>query len=238
MKNKVYIAHRGLYNEVIPENSMSAFALAVAEDMAIELDVQLTNDGKVIVFHDSNLKRMTGLDKKVAKCSYKIIEKLKLGKSNEHIPLLEDVLKMVGGKVYLDIEIKHYSNWTKTVMAVLEVMNSYKGKYSIKSFNPYISYLYKKNFPEVDCGVLVGNFKNSKIPKFVQKIFLELKYIKIYKPDFVAYNIDIINEDIISKIKKLNIPLQVFTLNTVDKLKRGQKISDILIVENISMKKD
>ena len=238
MKKKLYIAHRGLYNKNIPENSMAAFALAMAEDMAIELDVQLTKDDKVIVFHDSNLKRMTNIDKKVYKCSYEEISKLRLQNSKETIPLLEDVLKMVGGKVYLDIEIKHYKNWTKTVMAVLEVMENYKGKYTIKSFNPYISYLYKKNAPDIDCGVLIGNMSNSKLPKFIKNIISNLKYIKLYRPDFVAYNIDIINEDIVNKMQKLNIPLQVYTLNTLDKLKKGQKISDILICENISMKKD
>ena len=59
-----YYAHRGLHNEAegIPENSMGAFARAVAEGYGIELDVHLSRDGEAVVFHDDNLRRMCGVD--------------------------------------------------------------------------------------------------------------------------------------------------------------------------------
>ncbi len=236
MGKNIYIAHRGLYSHTIPENSLPAFALAMAEDMPIELDVQLSADNKVVVFHDRNLKRMAKVAKDIAKCKYEELEKINLQNTSEKIPLLEDVLKLVAGKVFLDIEIKHYSSWKKTTKAVREVLQNYSGAYSIKSFNPLIPYLYKKICPNIACGVLVGNLDKSRLPKFIKKILLELKYLKFYKPDFVAYNIDIINDNIIKKLNHQNIPLHLYTINTYEKLKKGQALSDILIIENMPKK--
>ena len=54
-----YIAHRGLYNRLdTPENSMKSFENAILKGYAIELDVNMTNDGHLVVFHDESLKRM------------------------------------------------------------------------------------------------------------------------------------------------------------------------------------
>ena len=59
-------AHRGLHNgKDAPENSLAAFEAACRAGYGIELDVQLSRDGKVMVFHDGTLVRMTGCDKKL-----------------------------------------------------------------------------------------------------------------------------------------------------------------------------
>ena len=61
------IAHRGLFDNhsEAPENSLAAFRKAVDQGFGIELDVQLTKDGKLVVFHDFDLKRMCGIHKKL-----------------------------------------------------------------------------------------------------------------------------------------------------------------------------
>ena len=65
-KNTV-IAHRGIHdNKEIPENSLKAFKLSIENNLTIELDIQLTKDNHLIVFHDANLKRMTGIDKQLS----------------------------------------------------------------------------------------------------------------------------------------------------------------------------
>ena len=56
------IAHRGLHNFELPENSLPAFENSVAHGFAIELDIRLTDDQKIIVFHDEKLSRMTDRD--------------------------------------------------------------------------------------------------------------------------------------------------------------------------------
>ena len=69
MKNKL-IAHRGLHDNDTPANSMWSLKKALEKDIAIEFDVHLLKDNKIVVFHDNNLKRMTGIDKKINELSY------------------------------------------------------------------------------------------------------------------------------------------------------------------------
>lgn len=105
-------AHRG-YSAAYPENTIPAFkgAIRVGADWA-ELDVQQTADGEVIVMHDSNLKRTTGLDKEVWQVTWDEIKDLDNGSwfdkkyQTVRIPTLEEVLKVCRGKIHLNIEIK------------------------------------------------------------------------------------------------------------------------------------
>ena len=236
MNSKTYIAHRGWHNKYAPENSLEAFKQALEKNLAIEFDLQMTRDKQIVVFHDSNLKRMCGIDKSINSCAYEEIKNLKLKNSQETIPLLSDVLKLVNGKVLLDIEIKNTKYIFRSVDVISHILNNYQGPYTIKSFNPLISYIYKKKNPNISCGVLVGDLKNSKVPKFFQNTFLNIRYLPLYKPDFIAYNVDLINDFIIAKLKKNNIPLHLYTIDTLAKLNKAQSISDILIIDNIKEK--
>ena len=236
MNSKTYIAHRGWHNKYAPENSLEAFKLALEKNLAIEFDLQITCDKQIVVFHDSNLKRMCGIDKNINSCSYEEIKRLKLKDTNETIPLLSDVLKLVGGSVLLDIEIKNTKHIFRVVDVVSNILNNYHGSYTIKSFNPLISYVYKKKNPNISCGVLVGDLKKTKVPRFFQNILLNINYLFLYKPDFIAYNVDLINDFIIAKLKKNNIPLHLYTIDTLAKLNKVQSISDILIIDNIKEK--
>ena len=74
MKNKI-IAHRGIHNKEIPENSLLACRLALGQNYAIEFDVHLSRDNKLVVIHDNNLKRMTGKKGSVRKLTLEEIKK-------------------------------------------------------------------------------------------------------------------------------------------------------------------
>lgn len=91
------IAHRGMYNEAngIPENSIKAFELAISYGYSIELDLHILKDDTVVVFHDDNLNRMTGVNKDLKNLTYSDIKDLKLQNTNYHIPLFKNVLDLV-----------------------------------------------------------------------------------------------------------------------------------------------
>lgn len=82
-------AHRGLHSieDGIPENSLAAFRAARENGFGIELDLQLTCDGQVVVFHDHDLNRMCGADVTVDELTYDELKKYRLAGTNEHIPL-------------------------------------------------------------------------------------------------------------------------------------------------------
>lgn len=130
------IAHRGMHNmkKGIPENSIKAFEESIKNNYIIELDLHILKDKSVVVFHDDNLKRMTGVDKQLADTTYEEIKNLKLQDTNNYIPLFEDVLKVISGKVPIVIELKYDTKVGLLESETMNILKNYKGKYVIKSF--------------------------------------------------------------------------------------------------------
>ena len=97
---KVLYAHRGLHDNEsdAPENSLAAFQKAVDAGYGIELDIQLTKDKEVVVFHDYTLKRVCGEVGRVDEYTYEELKHFKLLKSEEKIPKLTEVLTVINGK--------------------------------------------------------------------------------------------------------------------------------------------
>ena len=82
-------AHRGLHGPGVPENSLSAFAGAIARGMGIECDIQRSGDGQAMVFHDWDLARLTGERGPVADRSAAALGQIMLGGGNgDRIPTL------------------------------------------------------------------------------------------------------------------------------------------------------
>ena len=105
-------AHRGLYepDQSVPENSLRAFRRAVEAGYGAELDVQMTKDGQVVVFHDDDLKRGCGVDGRICDMTLAELEELRLFGSEERIPLFSEVLEIFGGKQPLIIKLKYTPN--------------------------------------------------------------------------------------------------------------------------------
>ena len=102
----VKFAHRGLHDSEKAENSMSAFAAAVEHGYAIELDVRLSKDGELVVFHDDTLDRMTEAVGRVDSFTVEELSRLHLGGTDDCVPTFRDVLKLVDGRVPLLVEMK------------------------------------------------------------------------------------------------------------------------------------
>ena len=96
-------AHRGYWNihKAIPENSLSSFRLAVSHGFGIELDLHLTKDNKIVVFHDDFLTRMCGENLSVENTTYEELSRHTLAGTSEKIPLFSEVLALVNGQTPL-----------------------------------------------------------------------------------------------------------------------------------------
>ena len=187
----VLYAHRGLHDNEsqAPENSMAAFQKAVDAGFGIELDVQLTKDWVPVVFHDFDLKRVCGVEGKVYEYTYEELRQFSLGKSQEKIPRFADVLKLIGGKVPLIVELKIEYTDASLCPIVDKLLRDYKGAYCIESFNPLGVLWYRRNHPEIMRGQLSDAFYSSGEMKGALYFLLEnLLFNFLTKPDFIAYN--------------------------------------------------
>lgn len=143
--NVKYYAHRGLHGEEgIPENSMAAFKKAKGSGYGIELDVQLTKDGVMVVHHDYDLKRTCGVNKKITDLTYRELCRYRLMGTRERIPRFVEVLREVDGKVPLLVELKMETCNRKLCKKVAKALDQYKGLYCMECFHPYALYWFKK----------------------------------------------------------------------------------------------
>ena len=189
-KNHLY-AHRGLFDNEsdAPENSMKAFKKAVDAGFGMEMDIQLTKDGQMVVFHDWSLTRMCGVEGKVCEYTFDELQQFSLLKSEEKIPLFTEVLKLVDGKVPLIIEYKIETPDASVCEVGNEILKDYKGVYCIESFNPFGVHWYKKHRKDVVRGQLSEEFLKNGSPK-TPVYFIVAKLLTNFwtKPDFIAYN--------------------------------------------------
>ena len=228
---KTPIAHRGLHNDDIPENSLASFENAIKHNYAIEIDLRMTSDGHVVVFHDDNLGRVTGSSGYVNKTKLEDIKKLRLSKSNETIPTLEETLELVAGRTPLLIEIKNMNKIGEMEKAVWSVLAKYRGEYCIQSFNPYTLEWFKEHAPQVKRGQLSCFFKKADIGAVRRYALKRLWLNKISEPNFIAYNIDDLPNKYVRKYRDL--PLLAWCVRTLEQKEKAIKYADNIIFENI-----
>lgn len=210
--NKVKIAHRGLWDESTPENSMGAFKRCIDKNIPIEFDIHLLKDNTLVVFHDDNLKRMTGVDKLLKECTYEDVKNLKLNNSNYNIPTLREVLDMVDGKVLLDIEIKSDVDNFKICQELCKYLDKYKGDFIIKSFNPFYIGWFRINRPNFIRGLLVSRLKGKKMNKLFKYALFKMWFNVIAKPDFISFNYKNLPNKKIDRLNNKGIPILLFTI--------------------------
>ena len=186
----VKYAHRGLHDESKAENSMSAFRAAKEHGFGIELDVRLSKDGELVVFHDSNLTRVVGKEGNVIDFTAEELSKMSLMGTSDGIPTLREVLEMIDGAVPLLIEIKMQTGESGVAEKFLEVIEGYKGDYIVESFNPIALRIVKKARPDILRGIL--SMEYTKDERYKGKILFTLSEKLclnfLMRPDFVAYD--------------------------------------------------
>ena len=184
-------AHRGLHGEGRAENSMSAFLAAVEAGYGIELDIRLSADGQVVVFHDDTLLRVCGIDKRVNELTAEELSRLSLSGTADGVPTFAEVLAAVDGKVPLLVEIKEDRGECGVTPIAAEMLKNYKGKFIVESFNPLSLKAYKKYDPSVICGVLSQSYwKEKKFRKGIYYMLGALVTNIFCRPSFIAFNIE------------------------------------------------
>ncbi|MCL2672043.1 MAG: glycerophosphodiester phosphodiesterase [Clostridiales bacterium] len=230
-----YIAHRGLHNREtgVPENSMAAFAAAVDAGLPVEFDLHLLKDGQIVVFHDDNLVRMTGLDKDIKDCTYDEIKDLTLYDTEERIPLLEDVLRLADGKVLLDIELKTDLPAGQLEAALCPLLDAYAGAFVVKSFSPFSVQWFHKHRPDYIRGQLSCDFRDADLRPLSKFICKHMLLHALAKPDFIAYALDSLPNRKVARFRKRGLPVLVWTIRSEEELERAREYGDGFVCETM-----
>lgn len=229
-------AHRGLHdiNRLIPENSMRSFQEAVKHNTAIELDIHLTRDNQVVVFHDESLKRICNVEGTIEASTYQELKKLHLSGTDEHIPLFSDVLDYVDGRVPLLIELKLPSKDMRLCMYTQKLLEGYQGPYMIQSFNSLGVRWFFRYAPETLRGQLSGALtrSNPENPYAVRFCVEHLLTNVFCRPDFISYKMaDANNLSVFINRHLYHVPIAVWTLRSPKAYRKAHRDFDMYIFE-------
>lgn len=233
-QNKIDItAHRGASN-IAPENTMAAIKQAVqlGADFA-EIDVQQTKDGVLILCHDTDLKRVAGLDKKVWEVTYEEIKKLEVGSwfseefRGEKIPTLEEVLSYANGKIKLNIELKKEKQREDLEEKVVQLIQKYnfQNQCLVSSFG-------------YDILMQVKNL-DSKIKTLYNVAFAYGEFYHLDKIDAYSVEASSITQKAVFEIHEKGKQIFAWTVNSKNSMKRLINMGiDNIITDNVTEAKE
>lgn len=232
------IAHRGLHDRSngIIENSESAFAAAMAHDYAIECDLQLTQDGEAVVFHDETLERLTGDHGWVRDCSAAELKRLELKGSRDRIQTLAEMLEQVGGQVPLVIELKsHWDGDERLAERALTVLERYAGPHALMSFDPDLVEAVRLRSPRSVRGIVADRATDPFYRLLPLPRRLELRHfghIERTRPHFVSYAWRELPFEPVTAIRMAGRPVICWTVRDEASAGEARRYADQITFEN------
>lgn len=231
------VAHRGLHASGTErvENSLAAFSAGIEKGFALELDVQLSGDGKAVVFHDETLDRLTEETGSVADRTSAGLGKIRLNGTEQTIPSLQSVLDLIGGRVPVFVELKgerdHRRKLSESVAAALSV---YEGPCAVMSFDPRLVADMKRLLPDTPKGLVFMSYRNRKdLPLRKRMMMSAGASLWSLQPDFIAYNqAELPSPAPLFWKKMLNIPLLSWTVRSAERADAISPWADQIIFED------
>ncbi|MCM1988554.1 glycerophosphodiester phosphodiesterase [Oceanirhabdus seepicola] len=225
--NVMITAHRGSSNEA-PENTLASLKAAIdnGADYA-EIDVQETKDGKIVVIHDSNLKRTTGVNKNIWEMELSEIRELDNGSwfsekfKGEKIPTLEEVLMYTNGRLKLNIEIKkngHEKNLVNEVVRIIKESNRMDSTVITS-----LDYNVIQDVEKIDSKIKTGYI-----------MYMAIGNLEQLNVDFYSMEVSNVNDSFVSKAHKIGREVHVWTVNDEEDMKEMIELG----VDNIITDKD
>ncbi|MEG2930727.1 MAG: glycerophosphodiester phosphodiesterase family protein [Ruthenibacterium sp.] len=229
----VNYAHRGLHtrDKAVPENSLAAFDAAVQAGYGIELDIQLSHDGQVVVFHDDTLERVCGVHGRVDAFSLAELQDMRLCGTQQSIPLFAEVLAHMGDASPLIVELKTGPRRNELCEKALPLLRAYQGAFCIESFDPRIVAWFRKNAPEILRGQLSNRPRSFTGQPWVQRVVLgNLLSNFLARPQFVAYGPD--KKPPLARLAEAMGAIRVcWTVRDTDAISQKQAENDAVIFE-------
>ncbi len=228
-------AHRGLHSEPnIPENTIAAFSAAIDKGYGIELDVQLSQDGEVVVFHDATLEHLSNGSGRVKDATFAALQELRVLNTDHAIPSLNQVLQLVRGQIPLLVEVKGLRGGSSSLdEAVALELDLYKGDYAVVAFNPYRLAWFVKNRPEVLRGQITERYFKYQLPWWKKVAYSQCLLNFMSKPDFISCEINMLSSWRMQGLKRRGLPIISWTINTPARLKAARRYVDNIIFERL-----
>jgi len=233
------IAHRGLYDLAAgrPENSLAAFAAAAEAGYPFEFDVHLTDGGDLVVLHDFDLERATGVSRPVATLTAADLPGTRLFGTDQHLPTLAEVTECVAGRVPLLIELKRRgpSDPRALVQAVLRHLKSCDGEYALSSFDPVLVYFLRKANAGYPLGQISGLLRTAgPVQRLIGRSLIGNF---LTRPDFLSYELAGLPSRIVSAWRGRGVPVVAWPVRSPADELEARKYADNIIFSDFRPEK-
>ncbi len=228
------IAHRGLFDAArgIPENSLAAVRAAVDAGYPMEIDLRAAADG-VAVFHDQGLKRMTGRDGAIGKMTRAELKGVRLSGTGETIPMLEEVLDLVAGRVPLMLEIKNDGVAGAIEESILQRLGNYRGEIAVVSFNPFSLAWFASRGPHIARGQTAASLAGSGLAPWRRFLQRNLLLNVVSRPDFILYDLSVLPYWAVSWRRRFGAKVVAYTARSRAEAIKARTVADNFIFESI-----
>ncbi|MFZ5608444.1 MAG: glycerophosphodiester phosphodiesterase family protein [Pseudomonadota bacterium] len=230
-------AHRGLHDAArgVPENSLAAFAEAIAQGFGIELDVRLAADNVAMVFHDATLDRLTGMTGPIEHYSSQFLGDTPLLNSTETIPTLRKVLSFIAGRVPVLIEVKsNHHVRHRLLAAVRHALEGYGGPVGVMSFDPEVAQWFSRQRINVVRGLVVTHHSNARSRWLARLPFgLALLGWRARQPHFLAYDLRSLPNRHAARQRRRGLPILSWTVRSEADLAKARAHADNVIFEAV-----
>lgn len=227
------IAHRGLHQgQAVPENSLLAFAGAIAQGYPIELDLQLLADGELAVFHDQNLARLTGQAGTIGQQTLASLKDYRLYDTDQTIPSLVEVLALIDGQVPVLLEIKNQGRVGPMEAALAKTLRGYGGEFAVQSFNPLSLDWFRRHAPAIPRGQLSSGYREESVPWHLAAVHSNLLFNGLSQPHFIAYDLRSLPKLCTTLMRQVGqLPLITWTVRSVADQAKAERFADNYIFD-------
>jgi len=220
-------AHRGLHGAAAPENSRAAFEAAIEARHGIELDVQISGDGRAMVFHDEELGRLAEDEGYVRGRSAAELARIRLRDSDETIPTLPQILALIAGRAPLLIEVKAPDRAAGALaLAVADALDGYAGPVAVMSFNPQVGHWFARHASKWLRGLVVTERGRKWRGGLARRVALWRS-----KADFLAYDLRDLPSRFAEAERRKGLRVLTWTVRSLADRARAAQHADQIIYE-------
>jgi glycerophosphoryl diester phosphodiesterase len=229
------IAHRGLHDLAAgrPENSLAAFAAAAEAGYPCELDVQLTDSGALIVLHDTDLTRVTGVARPSATLTAGDLPGTRLFGGDQQVPTLTQVLERVDERIPLLIELKRGAGADPRalVRGVLENLGHRGGQYALCSFDPALVRSLRAERAGYPVGQISGRLKGEGPLRRLAGRTMAGNFLT--RPDFISYELAGLPSRIVDWWRGRGVPVLTWTVKSAADERKARQYADNFIFDGL-----
>jgi glycerophosphoryl diester phosphodiesterase len=234
------IAHRGLHQKKhgILENTPSAFSGAMAQNYAIECDLQISADGEAMVFHDETLDRLTTQTGLLKARTRKTLQTIELKNSTDHMQTLGELLDQVQGRVPLVIELKtHWDGDVALVQRALKVLEPYGGPYALMSFDPDLVAALAELSPQTVRGITADRGVDpyyDMLPPVRRSELQQFSHVARTRPHFTSFRFQDLPFAPLQALRDHGHTLITWTIRSPEQEQTARRYSDQITFEGFA----